>query len=93
MPCLKHFFNPDFDYQNLKPVEKTDGSVDYYNMGYVQSVITGQVLAQWEDEENEKSCAIGHRYYPEKITRRPEYHCQSRQPGTTHSYPKRLCFL
>lgn len=66
MPCLRHFFNPDFDYLHLKPVEKTDGSVDYYNMGYVQSVITGQVLAQWEEEPEEGVCPIGHRHYPDK---------------------------
>lgn len=66
MPCLKHFFDPDFDYHNLKPVEKTDGSVDYYNMGYVQSVIAGQILAQWEDESEEGVCPIGHRHYPDK---------------------------
>ncbi|WP_027720242.1 FapA family protein [Maridesulfovibrio zosterae] len=65
MPCLKHYFDPDFDYQNLKPVEKNDGSVDYYNMGYVQSVIKDQVLAQWEDEP-EDGCPMGYRHFPEK---------------------------
>ncbi|WP_319778037.1 FapA family protein [Maridesulfovibrio sp.] len=66
MPCLKHYFDPDFDYTNLKPVEKNDGSVDYYNMGYVQSVITGQVLAQWVAPAEDSSCGLGQRYYPEK---------------------------
>ncbi|NDV28448.1 FapA family protein [Desulfovibrio sp. JC010] len=66
MPCLKHYFDPDFDYTDLKPVEKHDGSVDYYNMGYVQSVIVGQVLAQWEDPEEDGSCALGQRQFTEK---------------------------
>ncbi len=66
MPCLRHYFDPDFDYQNLKPVEKNDGSVDYYNMGYVQSVITGQVLAQWDDSSGEASCPPGYRQFSEK---------------------------
>ncbi|CCO22654.1 FapA family protein [Maridesulfovibrio hydrothermalis] len=66
MPCLKHYFDPDFDHQNLKPVEKNDGSVDYYNMGYVQSVIAGQVLAQWEEESEAGQCPLGYRHYSEK---------------------------
>ncbi|ACS81400.1 FapA family protein [Maridesulfovibrio salexigens] len=66
MPCLKHYFDPDFDYTDLKPVEKNDGSVDYYNMGYVQSVIIGQVLAQWEEPDEDGKCPLGQRHYPEK---------------------------
>ncbi|HAS87837.1 MAG TPA: DUF342 domain-containing protein [Desulfovibrio sp.] len=66
MPCLKHYFDPDFDHKNLKPVEKNDGSVDYYNMGYVQSVITGQVLAQWEDPGENGDCILDHRHYANK---------------------------
>lgn len=67
MPCLKHYFDPEFDYQNLKPVEKNDGSVDYYNMGYVQSVITGQVLAQWEEDIKEGHCPLGFRHFSKKV--------------------------
>lgn len=66
MPCLKHYFDPDFDYTDLKPVEKKDGSVDYYNMGYVQSVIVGQVLAQWEEPEEDGSCPLALRYYDQQ---------------------------
>ncbi|OEU70542.1 MAG: hypothetical protein BA863_05940 [Desulfovibrio sp. S3730MH75] len=66
MPCLKHYFDPNFDYRNLKPTQKHDGSTDFYNIGYVQSVVTGQVLAEWKDEEN-NVCANGYRHYPEKI--------------------------
>ncbi len=43
---LVHYFNPDFDHFHLTPSEKTDGSVDHYNLGYAQNVITGQVLAE-----------------------------------------------
>ncbi|WP_031484835.1 FapA family protein [Maridesulfovibrio frigidus] len=66
MPCLKHYFDPDFDYRNLKPTQKLDGSTDFYNIGYVQSVVIGQVLAEWKDEESEV-CSDGHRQCPEKI--------------------------
>jgi hypothetical protein len=48
---LKHCFDPDFDYQNLKPKERDDGRVDHYNMGYVQNVARGQELARWVDSE------------------------------------------
>jgi len=46
---LKHHFDPDFDYMKLKPRELSDGSVDHYNMGYVQNVAKGQLLAEWTD--------------------------------------------
>ncbi|MBU1003578.1 MAG: FapA family protein [Proteobacteria bacterium] len=46
---LKHFFDPDFNHQRLKPRESADGRVDHYNLGYVQNVAKGQVLAQWVD--------------------------------------------
>lgn len=66
MPCLKHYFNPDFNHFQMVPVEKEHGRVDHYNMGYVQNVVKGQVIAQWiEDEEGE--CEINTRYFPEKI--------------------------
>ncbi|MCK9238964.1 FapA family protein [Desulfocurvus sp.] len=47
---LKHFFDPGFDYTDLRPRELADGSVDHYNRGYVQNVERGQVLARWLDE-------------------------------------------
>jgi hypothetical protein len=46
---LKHFFDPGFDYTDLRPRELADGSVDHYNRGYVQNVERGQVLARWMD--------------------------------------------
>ena len=42
---LRHYFNPDFDYLNLKP-GGDNGSSDVYSLGYVQNVIAGQVLAE-----------------------------------------------
>lgn len=50
---LKHFFDPEFNHQKLKPHELADGSVDHYNLGYVQNVAQGQVLAQWVDSPEE----------------------------------------
>ncbi len=42
---LRHYFNPDFDYLNLKPGGDS-GSTDVYSLGYVPNVIAGQVLAE-----------------------------------------------
>ena len=44
---LKHHFDPAFDFRNLKPVERADGSVDHYNLGYVKNVVPGDLLAEW----------------------------------------------
>ena len=65
MPRLKHFFNPDFDHKHLTPTQKEDGSVDFYNIGYVQSVVSGQILAQWENDDNGE-ISSEYRSYPEK---------------------------
>ncbi|WP_457572095.1 DUF342 domain-containing protein [Desulfovulcanus sp.] len=46
---LHHYFDPYFDFQKLKPKEIESGKVDYYNLGYVQNVIVGQVLAEWRE--------------------------------------------
>ncbi|MCL2123980.1 MAG: FapA family protein, partial [Desulfovibrionaceae bacterium] len=43
---LSHYFDPDMDYLALKPRETADGEADRYNLGYVQNVISGQVLAE-----------------------------------------------
>lgn len=44
---LKHHFDPEFDFHNLKPVERPDGSVDHFNLGYVKNVSPGELLAEW----------------------------------------------
>ena len=43
---LRHYFDPDLDHLALKPRVGSDGGVDRYNLGYVQNVISGQVLAE-----------------------------------------------
>lgn len=45
---LKHYFNPDFDYQRAKPGGGlgTDDGADVYSLGYAQNVIAGQILAE-----------------------------------------------
>ncbi|MFH1912843.1 MAG: FapA family protein [Pseudomonadota bacterium] len=46
---LKHHFNPDLDQQILMPEHQDDGSVDHYELNFVQSVEAGDVIAQWVD--------------------------------------------
>lgn len=46
---LKHHFNPDLDRQHLKPEEQDDGSVDHYELNFVQNVQAGSLLAEWVD--------------------------------------------
>lgn len=43
---LQHYFDPHFDYQSLRPVPSGQGETDCYNLGYVQNVIKGQILAE-----------------------------------------------
>ena len=43
---LHHHFDPDFDHTQLQPREMADGTVDHYDLNYVQNVIQGQVLAE-----------------------------------------------
>lgn len=44
---LKHHFDPDLDYANLKPEEQADGSVDHCELNFVQNVEAGSVIAEW----------------------------------------------
>ena len=44
---LKHHFDPDLDHANLKPEEQADGSVDHYELNFVQNVEAGSVIAEW----------------------------------------------
>lgn len=43
---VRHFFNPDFSHEKLRPDELKDGNVSQYYLGYVQNVVAGQVLAE-----------------------------------------------
>ncbi|MDR0466021.1 MAG: FapA family protein, partial [Deltaproteobacteria bacterium] len=43
---LRHYFDPDMDHLALKPRENVDKTADRHNLGYVQNVISGQVLAE-----------------------------------------------
>ncbi len=44
---LKHHFDPNLDQASLKPEEQDDGSVDHYELNFVQNVEAGSVIAEW----------------------------------------------
>jgi len=44
---LKHHFDPDLGLDNLKPELQDDGSVDHYELNFVQNVEAGDVIAEW----------------------------------------------
>lgn len=44
---LQHYFDPDFDYQQLRPESSADEEGDRYNLGYVQNAVKGQILAEF----------------------------------------------
>ncbi len=44
---LTHHFDPDFEQRRLRPKNREDGSVDQFDLGYVQNVAAGQLLAEW----------------------------------------------
>ncbi|EFL52492.1 protein of unknown function DUF342 [Solidesulfovibrio fructosivorans JJ]] len=46
---LKYYFDPDYEHRRLRPKWRDDGSVDQYDLGYVQNVVVAQALAEWED--------------------------------------------
>ena len=51
MYYLLHYFDPDFSHLKLTPEQRADGSAELRNLGYVQNVVAGQVLAEVLDME------------------------------------------
>lgn len=43
---LRHYFQPDFNHVHVRPIPMADGNTDACYLGYVQSVVAGQVLAE-----------------------------------------------
>lgn len=62
---LKHYFDPDFDFQHLHPTEKADGSVDHYQLNYVQNVVEGQLIAEWVEVSDEEAKTLDARFLSE----------------------------
>jgi uncharacterized protein (DUF342 family) len=46
---LTYHFDTDFEQRRLRPKNRDDGSVDQFDLGYVQNVAAGQLLAEWTE--------------------------------------------
>jgi len=44
---LQHLFDPELDSKTRKPKELEDGSVDHYDLRFVQNVEAGSIIARW----------------------------------------------
>ena len=65
---LKHRFDPDFNHLKRKPSEREDGRLDHYNLNYVQNVLKGDVLAEWQEVSEHDTAELDQRYiYPKKV--------------------------
>lgn len=65
---LKHNFDPDFDHTRLSPKEMEDGSVDHYELSYVQNVRADDVLAEWVDLDEMDRAEVDSRFiFDEKV--------------------------
>lgn len=51
---LKLHFDPDQGAQALKPQQQDDGSVDHYELNFVQNVEAGNVIAQWIELDDDQ---------------------------------------
>lgn len=64
---LKFSFDPGFDRRKLTPKLRQDGTVDLYNLGYVQNVMAGETLAEWLDADDAPPDADPRAFYAEKV--------------------------
>jgi hypothetical protein len=59
---LRLYFDPDLDLQRLKPKETADGTVDHYDLGYVQNVIMTQVVAALREVSGDEAADLDPRF-------------------------------
>lgn len=59
---LKHHFDPDFDHTCRTPLHNEDGSVDHYELDYVQNTTEGTLLAEFIELDEEQSSTVDSRF-------------------------------
>ncbi|MDQ7830742.1 MAG: FapA family protein [Desulfovibrionaceae bacterium] len=64
---LKFHFDPGFDRRKLAPRRRQDGTVDLYDLGYVQNVMAGEVVAQWLPADQAPPDADPRAFYSERV--------------------------
>ena len=65
---LEFHFNPDHDRNKLKPAMRGDGSVDHYELGYVQNVIMDQLIAEIREVDEAEASQLDSRFILEHKT-------------------------
>ncbi|QJB57754.1 FapA family protein [Pseudodesulfovibrio sp. zrk46] len=63
---LKHHFDPTLDLNHLKPELQDDGSVDHYELNYVQNVEAGSVIAEWVEFNGADGVEVDSRFVHEE---------------------------
>jgi len=82
---LKHHFDPDLDHDNLKPEEQADGSVDHYELNFVQNVEAGSVVAEWIELDDGDDAAADPRFVCDEMI-----FPAGRGTGVKRKYPSKL---
>lgn len=82
---LKHHFDPDTEHRRLVPEKQADGSVDHFELNYVQNVEAGNVIAEWVEVDEEEAGKLEPRYLFEERT-----FPAGRGTGIKHRHPDRL---
>ncbi len=65
---LTFFFDTKWDPARLKPRQKSDGSVDHYDLGYVENVVVMQALAELHPLDPEQSPEVPAEYICQSST-------------------------
>ncbi len=85
---LRHYFSPDFNHEELRPLAMADGSVDPHFLGYVHNVVAGQVLAELEPLTEAQAAAI--LQPPQKQDDVPELDLQGPEYDSRYVYQERV---
>ncbi|QGY41314.1 DUF342 domain-containing protein [Pseudodesulfovibrio cashew] len=64
---LKHHFDPDWDPHSLKPQQQDDGSVDHYQLNFVQNVEAGSIIAELVDLSGVEREEVDSRFVSEDL--------------------------
>ena len=83
---LKHHFDPDLGKHALKPQRQDDGSVDHYELNFVQNVEAGNVIARWIELNGDVERDLDSRFIYEKKIPFPA----GKGTGIKHKSPDKL---
>lgn len=59
---LKHHFDPDLDHSKPTPRQQDDGSVDHYELDFIQNVEAGAPIAEWIEVDGENAAKADPRF-------------------------------